>query len=336
MLSLTTQFDFSYFLQQPREVSSISADSVVYMHVKTFPVWFRNVTLEWTPLDYWWDKDPRYNIYRSPTEEGNYVKLNTTPIRETFFIDKNPWNSSKFQKYFYVIEIFLNNGEGPFRTPPVTTIKKGKRFQDLRAIEIQRRHWILLTKFTGMRTSVLRRKRHGPRCPECWDPVSNKVVKNYCTRCFNVGFDGGYYIGVPTFVQYDARIENKQYTYFGEFEANQIGAWTIAYPDINPHDLLIRHDDYKVYRVEQIQNTELLGRPVRQIMRITELAKEGVEYELIQREEVSDIPESDIVVDDSEASDNASDEEEMLYYQTEDGGYLLTEEGEYLYIDEDG
>lgn len=284
MLTLSTDFDFTYFLTKlgPAQVET---ESVVRMPVRVFPTWFVCARLEWDPLDSWAGLNPRYNVYRSETQDGNYELLTSSPITDTFFVDNENFNSSKFEIEYWVIEIILDGGVS-HKTAPIAAVPKRGTFQNNRATEINRREWVLLRKFTGMDATILRRKKHGQRCPVCWDPVSKKVVGNKCQTCYDVGFTGGYYSGMTTKIQFDARIENKQYTYFGKFEANQIGAWTIAYPDIQPHDLIIRHGDHKVYRVEQIQNTELLGNPVRQIMRITELAKEGVEYALIDREAI--------------------------------------------------
>lgn len=284
MLTLSTQFDFTYFLTKlgPAQVTT---ESVVRMPVRIFPTWFVCARVEWEPLSSWVDLNPRYNVYRSETIDGNYELLNSSPLTDTFFVDLENWNSSKFEMEWWVIEILLDGGV-VHKTLPVSATAKRGTFQNNRAIEINRREWVLLTKFSGMDATILRRKKHGMRCPVCWDTINRKVVGNKCTTCYDTGFSGGYYSGMKTKVQFDSRIENKQYSYFGAFEANQIGAWTIAYPDIQPHDLIIRHGDHKVYRVEQIQNTELLGNTVRQIMRITELAKEGVEYSLLDRENI--------------------------------------------------
>lgn len=279
--------DYTYFLSRlgPAQVTT---ESVVRIPVRVFPTWFKSVRIEWDALDSWVGLNPRYNVYRSETQDGNYERLTSSPTTNNFLVDDGTWNSSKFDNEWWVIEILLSDG-GVFKTLPVSATAKRGTFQNNRATEINRREWILLTKFSGMDATILRRKHHGQRCPVCWDSISKKIVGNKCTTCYDTGFTGGYHSGMHTRVQFDSRIENSQYSYFGKFEANQIGAWTIAYPDVQPTDLIIRHGDLKVYRVEQIQNTELLGNTVRQIMRITELAKEGVEYCLIDREEIRNL-----------------------------------------------
>jgi hypothetical protein len=49
---------------------------------------------------------------------------------------------------------------------------------------------------------------------------------------------GGYYTGIKTLVQYDSTNDNRKLTYFGKFEPNGLIGWTIAYPTIQPHDLV--------------------------------------------------------------------------------------------------
>lgn len=285
-MHLSTQLDFTYFLHQlgPHEITSTQ---IVNIPVRVYPTWFVCARVEWDPLPSWGTENPRYNVYRSETQDGNYERLTSSPTTNTFWVDNGTWNSSKYADEWWVIEIITD--VGTFKTLPVAARPKRGSFQNNRATEINRREWILLRKFSGMDASILRRRHHGQRCPTCWDSVSRKVVGNKCQNCYDTGFTGGYYSAMNTKIQFDARIENQQWSYFGKFEPNQIGAWTIAFPDIQPNDLIIRHGDQKVFRVEQIQNTELLANPVRQIMRITELAKEGVEYGLLDREGLREI-----------------------------------------------
>lgn len=281
-MHLSTQLDFTYFISKlgPTQIAS---STVVDMPVRVYPSWFESVRIEWTPLSSWAASNPQFNVYRSDSQDGSYELLNSSPTSDNFLVSSNTWNSSKFENEWWVLEAILSDGS-VFRTNPITVQAYRGTFQDNRAREINRREWVLLRKFSGMDATILRRMKHGQRCPTCWDTVTKKVTVDHCPTCYGVGFNGGYLSGMKTKIQFDARIENQQYSYFGKFEANQIGAWTIAYPDIQPNDLILRHGDLKVYRVEQIQNTELLGNPVRQIMRITELAKDKVEYCLIDRE----------------------------------------------------
>lgn len=285
---LSTQFDYTYFLGQLGPTNVIATD-ITSMEVFVFPDWFESVRIEWSPSAAWAPFDPKYNVYRSESQEGNYELLTSSPISNNFLTSSENWNSSKFDNEWWIVEVILNNGSR-LKTKPITSQAYRGTFQNNRAREINRREWVLLRKFSGMTASIMRRKKHGQRCPTCWDEVSKKVTVDHCPDCYGVGFTDGYFSGMVTKIQFDARIENQQYSYFGKFEANQIGAWTIAYPDIQPNDLLIRHGDLKIYRVEQIQNTELLGNPVRQIMRVTELSKDKIEYCLIDREGIRNNP----------------------------------------------
>ena len=95
-------------------------------------------------------------------------------------------------------------------------------------------------------------------------------------------FQGGYFIGLETMMQYDPTPNNPAFGYQGRVEPNNIIAWTIDYPDINAFDIIMRIPDQKIYRVESKQTTELQTVPVRQILQLTELALEMRESIAIQ------------------------------------------------------
>lgn len=61
-------------------------------------------------------------------------------------------------------------------------------------------------------------------------------------------------------------------------------AWTIAYPEINVNDLILRLDDFRVFRVQGVQNTSLRSFTIRQMVRMSHLPMTNIEYKLFERE----------------------------------------------------
>ena len=150
--------------------------------------------------------------------------------------------------------------------------------------EIQRREYLLLSKFVGVKSFLFRKRSYGKRCTNCWDPTIEQVTNDHCPYCLGTSFEGGYFDAAPLYLQYETTPNSRDKVYFGKFESNQIGAWTISVPVVNSEDVIVREGDWAMYRVDKIMTTELQANTVRQIMTLTQLAKGDVEYQLIQRQ----------------------------------------------------
>lgn len=259
--------------------------AVIDLFVVVMPEWFKELTLTWQVPPSWATKAPRFNVYRSEIEHSGYLKLNNVPLLSPQFLDKSTTESSKDAQEFYMVEAVLNDGS-LWRTAPAFVGDRLPRWHSIRLKEIQRREHILLRKFAGLPALVLRRVKYGAPCPECYDKLSQKLLKDHCTTCYGTGVEGGYYEGYRQFIQFDASTNSATYTYFGKFEQNQIGAWTIKEPNLEVFDVIIRLKDQKVFRVKDINNTEVLATQSRQIMRLEEQSKDDVLYKLLQREDV--------------------------------------------------
>ena len=260
------------------------------LNVRIYPEWFKEITLSWKTPDSWEGKFVTFNVYRSEVEGSGYLKLNAVPLQTPYFVDKSTRESSKHSKEFYIVEALVyasqNDTAQPevWKTRPAFVGDKLPRWHHIRLKEINRREWLLLRKFAGNECLILRAKHYGPRCPECYDELAEKLTKPHCHTCFGTGYDGGYYPGIRSYMQFDSSTDSAVYTYFGKLEANEIGAWTIQYPDVESFDIVIRIRDFKVFRVKQSANTEILNKICRQIMRLEEQSPEDVLYKLINRE----------------------------------------------------
>lgn len=257
------------------------------IQITVYPRWYKHVALEWTvPAD--WGKCV-FNVYFCPSDSGPFERLNATPIDGNSITDYETQEYLKFNRGHYIVEaILLDQGSAAVKSPIVSWESHQRRWVELRSIEIQRREYFLLSKFVGIKSYVFTNKTYGERCPECWSYTAGKAVKDNCTTCFGTTFKGGYFGPTTTYMQYDPTPNQNMKVYFGSFEPDQIGAWTISFPEIRPDDIIVRSGDWSVYRVDGLTNTELQGRPVRQITKLTQLSKSNIEHQLITR--IPDFP----------------------------------------------
>lgn len=291
-MALGFNFNFGFLLRnrQSEEVTCGDLCPTVSkeIRVRVYPRWFHYVALEWTIPAEW--GDCIFDVYHSSTESGNYVKINPTPLSGNSLVDYSTQDYSKFRNGFYVVEAsLLGPSPARMRSAPATWKNQRSDWVQIRAVEIQRREDILLRKFTGVKSYLFKRRTYGMRCTNCWDARSETVTKDKCTVCFGTSFQGGYFPPIPLFVQYEATPSNVMKTYFGRFEPNQIGAWTISIPEVASDDILIRTGDWNVYKIGAIQTTELQTSTVRQLMSLTQLSKRDVENELVTKK-LSEFP----------------------------------------------
>ena len=263
------------FGRKTLSTSTISQDFVLTV----YPIWFKQITIQWSIPAQWGNCS--FNVYKGETENGPFTLLNNEEIHVGFIKDVTTQSYSKYARDWYVVEAIFPNKTTVLRSVAISWQNQQSRWVQLRSLDIQRREWILLSKFSGVKSLFFRRKKWGERCTECWNPDTNRVMKDHCHTCFGTSFQGGYWPGIQTSVQYEQTPNDLAFQYFGKFELNQISAWTIAFPEIDDLDLILRLSDWKMYRIEKMIPTELQTVTVRQLMQINELDKSSIEYNLI-------------------------------------------------------
>lgn len=273
---ISIQPDWFFFLDVDVPLDTLSSDSSISVTVT--PVWYEYIGLTWTIPATW--GSCVFNIYKSESQEGPFVKITDTPTTASGYKDYNTRQTSKFVFDYYKIEVIKSDGT-TVQSSPVTWINKRTDWVELRAREVQRREWLLLRKFTGVQSYIFKRRTYGQRCKLCWNPTVSKTVNPNCPECYGTSFEGGYFTPISTLVGYDAQTKTSAFNYAGKLEANEISGWTINYPNIDFKDLVLRFPDMKMFVADPIQNTELQTADVRQILKLTELSKDSVEYKLI-------------------------------------------------------
>jgi hypothetical protein len=250
--------------------------------VRVFPQWFKQATISWTvPAAF---GNVEFNVYFSSSEDSGFQKLNSEPLTTMYFTDTTIQEYSKYNRGFYVVEaILLDKNNVTVRSKPVSWEPAQRDWVQLRAIEIQRREYWLLSRFVGVKSYLFRKKHFGKRCPYCWNPTLELIMDDKCVHCMGTSFENGFYNCSPTTIQYEPNTNSLIKSYFGVSEPNAVGAWTISVPEIRPDDIIVKTGSWQVFTVSRMEPTELQGNTVRQRMLLTELGKNDIEYALIGR-----------------------------------------------------
>ena len=179
-----------------------------------------------------------YNVFRSQSINGIYVRVNKYLINTNRFEDKE-LSIHPNTRYWYKVSTVCEFFDGSFveskLSQPVTYEVKNenKWFNKMN----ERNMWIL--KNDAVLMDLYIRKTEGEHCPKCWNDIRGQSANNNCKVCFGTGFIGGYepvfqlYVRQkPVNTQVDVSTEGYAYN-------NAPGAWTISSVQIRNRDLLI-------------------------------------------------------------------------------------------------
>lgn len=150
---------------------------------------------------------------------------------------------------------------------------------DLIALEIVRRHSLLLRRFSGIPCFFFIAKTFGQRC-RCWDKTKSRVASSRCPDCYNTGFSGGFFPPIPGYYAREATPDMIQLAAWGELHESQSSAWTTNYPLLSPRDIVADAETGDRWRVESITNIEQKGYAVMQILKISKINPGDIEFNL--------------------------------------------------------
>jgi len=250
------------------------------------PQWFDSAHLVWEPDPSW--VSPVYDIWRGESPEGPFIKLTQQPVAGNQYTDPSFKLASKYYSDWYLVQVWLGDVSIGF-SAPITHENELSPWHFRRKQEINRREWIILSRFNGVPSMILKRVqpgKYGYRCSRCWDPTRRMVTDDHCPVCFGTSYEMGYYNGIRTYVNYSDFQSTDYPMEEGRWENAARMAWTIAYPKIDPNDLLVHIPERRVYRVDNLSSTLMRTVPVKQNLQIIQLPPTAVEYLLLNREGV--------------------------------------------------
>jgi len=259
-----------YYPEQPTNIDTS-------LSVRLTPNWWNGLTVEIYPAP--GSQYETFGIYYSVSETGPFELITPGYISSYAYTFMGNKINLKYNQPFLFVE--AQGPNGVFVSPMVTTFnQRNLALVQNAALDITRREWVFLRKFAGVPSLIFKRKVSGKRCPICWSYKYQKMMSDHCDSCYNTSFEGGYYKPVYTLAQYDPLVKSELEMEFGKTEPSELRGWTTNFPVISPRDLIYRIPDGKMFLIEAIENTEMQSTVVRQILSLTELDKEMVEYHL--------------------------------------------------------
>ena len=197
------------------------------------------------------------------------------PLSDTYhFRDADVSLHHRWRQYHYKLKIVhLPTGEEAMVGP--TTFEAE---EDLIATEINRLEDMLFREFVGRRCWLFPARTFGPLC-SCFDKTLNRMTRSNHPTCFGTGFLGGYMSPVEVFVQIDPNPKSFSATSLQEVQQNDSLARMISFPPVSPRDILVETENRR-WRLLAVTTTQRLRAVVRQELKIHEIPRGDVEYEL--------------------------------------------------------
>lgn len=215
------------------------------------------------------------NVQRSMSPSGGFVTINGTDLSgKRLFNDEYVYPYSKFTKIYYRFELAETNRTiytDPFRSNEIP---------DLVALEIARRNRLMLQTHIGIRCAAIIRKKHGPRCLECYDQERQVRTRSHCKSCFDTGYRDGYESPIPLFVNFAPVKEQFNRTRIGIVEPAADVAETADFPLLSPEDILVELENNQRWVIRAIDTVEKKRNTLKQLMQLQLLDTNRIEYEI--------------------------------------------------------
>jgi len=192
--------------------------------------------------------DLTIDVYRSYSPTQDFEKIASVAHPTTYYRDAEVNVTSFWREAYYRVTAVLRD-----ETFESTAHGLNTAFAAI-AKEMIKRTDVLL-RFAGVPAMVYLR-RHGERCPKCWDNVMQKLTTSKCQTCFATSYKGGYYDPILTLInivperkvdQPDVVLRQPTQTSF------KMG----NFPLLRPADLIYEVNQGARYRVDDIMPSEI-------------------------------------------------------------------------------
>lgn len=214
-----------------------------------------------------------FEVLRSESPEGPWDKL-TPKFQDRYsFIDNALQVAHRWRAYQYLIRVTEKSSGDTKDFGPVAHEPEA----DILATELRRHIRLLMREFAGRRCIVLPVRTFGQRCPDCWNPTLQQVVKSGCMTCYSTSYARGYLHPIETFIQVDPSSKSQQHTNVGETQQDNTTMRLGFYPLLKPGDLIIEAENLRWRVVEQTQ-TEHSRAAVHQEVKVHRIPEKDIEF----------------------------------------------------------
>lgn len=206
---------------------------------------------------------------------GPYEQIGGPLVDQYSFRDVKITLLHKWRQYHYKLKVVDKRTGDSEEFGPASS---GAAPPDLVTLEILRQEDVLFREFVGRRCWLFPIRTFGPRC-SCFDVTTGRITRSNHALCYGTGFLGGYMSPIEVWPQIDPNPKNTQPTALQEVHQSDTVGRMISFPPVNPRDILVESENTR-WRVINVTPTQRLRAVVRQELRLHEIPKGDIEYDL--------------------------------------------------------
>ena len=227
-------------------------------------------------------KDLKFFIYRGESPEDltqiNAVGIDYDDPYEYMDYTSNLRDLRKL--YYYQVKAAEMSGNTVLQTFD-SKVETWSQEPDLTALYVIEEH-MFLYRWTsaGMPAFIYKKRREGPRCPECWDPVLKRVTKSNCSTCKGTGFTEGYYKPIEAWMGFNVDVKAAQVADWGIKQIDQTDIEFIDYPELSIGDIILDLKGFKYWKIANVRFTLKGGAIMTQVARVSAINRSDIEYSI--------------------------------------------------------
>ena len=210
----------------------------------------------------------------SESPEGPWTNVFTDPIHAFGFIDTITQRGMADQRLYYRVVGLDYDG-----TPTISNLISLADEQDNYISRyIKKQQQLQLKRLNGRDCLHYARRKFGPRCHHCYDPIDRKVTRSKCPFCFGTTYKGGFFAPIKIHVNFDTAQKSIDKNEYEVTESIQVGAWTTCEAIIENGDVIIalKNPDVR-YLATGITPSTIQDAVTRQLLILTQVVADRVE-----------------------------------------------------------
>ena len=251
----------------------------VITHV--LPVYPQYVHIQWT-VD---DREGHLasvDILRATTPDGTFKEIASGLTSRIFTYHDNEAALHGFTtRYWYAIRATSSINPAQKVISEAKTVEyalEGHRAKIAR--KARRDLKVQLEKLNGVPLLIIKNKRFGPRCPECYSAATGESVFSNCNTCFGTTYEGGYHEPIRVFGKLDPVVIQPTLGTSGISESAVTGLTIVDYPEVDNEDVVVEIHTNRRFKVLRRMVTESSRVLVHQDLQVSELSRSAVEYNI--------------------------------------------------------
>lgn len=236
-----------------------------------------SLTVSWTFEETWESLAPyTVSIYRSHNDPEYNVSgfsllvsgLAADSVTEYEDTSVSGYRSYKWGDFYYTVMPFkiTTGASGIMSTPERLSTPI-----DLRAKEIIRREALAFReRFGGKLFMVLKRKKTGSRCTNCYDTTLKRRTKENCLACYDTSWDGGFWPPIQVRGSMSPMPRQTAINTFGEWEPQDGFVRLGPSPVLSPQDVVIdvQNRRWRVADIRPIEKGQYIVQQQARLVRI--------------------------------------------------------------------